>query len=135
MDDMKSGAEHVLAHGTARTRAAAGGEGRGGGGGEHKKAAAMADGKKKIRAVEVEKAHDGTYIMRHKHHPPFEKPEHDETATGPDLDAVKAHLEEQMGGGEAGGEEEAAAGGPNPQEEAAAAAGAGGGAPGGMPGA
>lgn len=73
--------------------------------------------------------------MVHKHHPPHDKPEHDERYSVGDQAAMHAHLDEHMP--EAAGEEEAAAGAPNPEEEAAAAAGAGGaggGAPGGMAG-
>jgi hypothetical protein len=111
-DKTTAGAEHVLAHGTPRTRAAqekGGGKEAGGKDGE-----GHAEGKKRIKSIEVERAHDNTYMIKHKHHPPHQAEEHDETATAPDMEALKAHLEEHLGGSGAGGEagesgEEAAA--------------------------
>lgn len=135
-EEMQSGAKHVLAYGTARTRAAAGkGAGKEGGGGVEGKNV-PAGGEKKLSHIEVHPDSKGPgRHMVHKHHPPHDKPEHDERYSVGDQAVMHAHLDEHMP--EAAGEEEAAAGAPNPEEEAAAAAGAGGaggGAPGGMAG-
>ena len=119
-NEMAGAAEHVLSHGTAKTRAAAKGagesSGKSGGGGKDGKMAA--GGAKKLRSIEAEKAHDGSYVMKHRHHPPHEKPEHDETYTAPDMAALQAHMEEHMGDGASGADAS-----PEEQQEAAAAGG------------
>jgi hypothetical protein len=111
-EEMKSGAEHVLAHGTARTRAAAGKhEASGKDGAEGKKP----KGKKRIKRMVIEPADDGSHVIRHEHHQPdggmgMAGPRHeDETYTAPDTEALKQHIDEHLGGGEGAGGDEAAA--------------------------
>ncbi|HEV1286524.1 MAG TPA: hypothetical protein VNU44_14480 [Bryobacteraceae bacterium] len=128
-DETKSGAEHVLAHGTARTRAAAGAR-HSGTDGKRKVVTTHgpshgAQGKagKRIKRMVIEPADDGSHVIRHEHHQPdgemgMAGPRHeDETYTAPDTEALKQHIEEHLGGG--GGAEEA------PAEEEAAEAGGG----------
>jgi hypothetical protein len=118
-DSMKAGAADVLEHGTAKTRAAAEkskpkdgpkGDGKG------KK------GKKRIRRLVVEPADDGSMVIRHEHHQPEGEMgmaaaggqrHEDETYTAPDVEGLKAHIDEHLGGGaaepgEGEGEREAA---------------------------
>lgn len=117
-NEMTAGAEHVLAHGTARTRAAAGK-----GDGEGKKAEAKgggkkAKGKKKIKRMIIEPADDGSHVIRHEQHQPEAMGgahKEDEVYTAPDTEALKQHIEEHLGGGDAnpageepGGEEQEA---------------------------
>ena len=130
-DEMKSGAEHVLAHGTARTRAAAGGKAEGGG--KEAEGKKNADGAKKLSHIEVHPDSKGPgRHMVHKHHPPNNKPEHDETYSVGDQAAMHAHLDEHMP--EGGAAEEGGEGGQQQAAEEAMAAGAGGGEAGGASG-
>lgn len=107
-NEMTAGAEHVLAHGTARTRSfaksaqdkAAGGEGKKDGA-EGKKG----KGKKRLRRMEIEPAQNGGYVVKHVHHPsedPMQPgPGHeDETYALGDNQALHDHIDQHLGAGE-----------------------------------
>lgn len=119
-DGTKAGAEHVLAHGTARTRAAAGKHEADGKEPEGKK---NAKGKKRLRRMIIEPADDGSHVIRHEYHQPESKPgemgmgarHEDEVYTAADAEALKQHIEEHLGGANPAGE----AGEAEPEEEAA----------------
>lgn len=121
--EMSAGAEHVLAHGTARTRAAAGKpegkDGKDGKDGEEKKG--KGKGKKRIRRMEIEPAQNGGYVVKHVHHPsedPMQPgPGHeDETYAIGDDQGLHDHIDHHFGAG--GGEDEPA--GEEASEEQAA---------------
>lgn len=124
-NDMTKGAEHVLTHGTARTRAMQGDGGKGGGKGPEP--AKGGEGKKRIKRMEIEPAHGGGHVVKHIHHsepsPMVGKPDEDEVYAIPNTAALHDHIEQHLGGGEGepGGGEEMA-------EEQAAGGGAGAGA-------
>lgn len=104
-NETTAGAEHVLAHGTARTRAAAEPPP------SHE--ASKAKGKKRIKRMVIEPADDGSHVIRHEHHPPEEAPGEigmaahhpDETYTAPDMEGLHAHIEQHLGAGNPGEEE------------------------------
>lgn len=97
-DEMVSGAEHVLTNGTARTRAkAAETDGKPGAGKEPEGGDGAASGAKKIASIEISPdTKGGGRHIRHKHHPPHQKPEHDETYSVGDQAAMHEHLDQHM---------------------------------------
>lgn len=52
---------------------------------------------KKVKRMSIRKADKGGFIMNHMHHPPHEMPEHDEEHITPDMDGLKAHLDQHFG--------------------------------------
>ncbi len=99
-DEMKSGAEHVLAHGTARTRAAVG---KRPGAAHEARAERKPKSKGRIKRMTIEPADDGSHVIRHEHHQPdgdmgmAGKRVEDETYTAPNTEALKQHIEEHLG--------------------------------------
>jgi hypothetical protein len=85
--------------------------------------------KKSIKSMTHTKTHNGKHVIVHKHHAPFDHPDHDETHMHGSMSDVHDHMEKHAGIPNAG-EAAPAAGAPDvPQLSASPAPPAGAGAP------